>query len=82
MVLTVLTVAAMEAGSAEGRSDEELPPGFLEFLGGMVEVESAAGTRLVDPLDLQQLLEAELPAKQEWDETAAQQPDSGNEVAQ
>jgi hypothetical protein len=85
MVLAVLTVAAMEARSAEDKGEGELPLGFLEYLGAMVEVESAAGSRLVDPLDLQEPLEPEEPeepARLEWDAPAGENPQGAKEVLQ
>ncbi len=68
MVLAVLMTVALEANSEEPRSEDELPLGFLEFLGGMVEVEGAEGRELVDPLDFEQLVEPETPAPLRWDE--------------
>lgn len=81
MVLAVLTVAAMAARSADDPAEDELPLGFLEFLGGMVEVDSATGPRLLDPLDLQELMEAQQPAQQEWGAPASEQPEPAKEVS-
>ena len=67
MVLAVLTMAAAGVDAEEPRADDELPLGFLEFLGGMVEVESPAGARLIDPLDFEGVVEQQ-PARLEWDE--------------
>ena len=80
VLLAVLTVAAMEVRSSESQDQDELPLGFLEFLGGMVEVESTAGPRMVDPLDMRELTEAE--QRLDWDAAAAEQLKPAKEISQ
>lgn len=50
VMLTALTMFAVES-----YAEEALPAGFLEFLGGMVEVEEGAESTLLDPLDFEGL---------------------------
>ena len=54
--------------AAQAGAEEALPPGFLEYLGGMVEVEGAADAELLDPLDFENMLEPGM------DGTAAAEP--------
>ena len=58
MMLTVLMVIA-----AESHAEEALPAGFLEFLGGMVEVEGDLEKTLLDPLDFESLLDLQDPVQ-------------------
>lgn len=54
MVLSAFVLIA-----AESHAEEALPGGFLEFLGGMIEVEGDAGKTLLDPLDFEDPLDQE-----------------------
>ena len=57
MLLSLFMVSVAEAGA-----EESLPLGFLEFLGGMVEVEEAGEKKLLDPLDFEGALLPETSA--------------------
>jgi hypothetical protein len=46
--------------AAQASAEEALPLGFLEYLGGMVEVQGAADAELLDPLDFENLPEPEM----------------------
>ena len=52
-VLTAMAIQAAEAAEVAQMDDEALPLGFLEFLGGMVEVEGSGQQTLLDPLDFE-----------------------------
>jgi hypothetical protein len=54
--------------AAQASAEEALPLGFLEYLGGMVEVQGAADAELLDPLDFENLPESQM------DGTAAAEP--------
>jgi len=41
--------------AAQAGAEEVLPLGFLEYLGGMVEVQGAADAELLDPLDFENM---------------------------
>ena len=58
-VLTVMATQAAETAEVLQLDDETLPLGFLEYLGGMVEVERSGERTLLDPLDFEDTLESE-----------------------
>jgi len=59
MVLTLLTLLMVSVAEAADNGEQALPLGFLEFLGGMVEVEGVAEKTLLDPLDFESVLDPE-----------------------
>lgn len=76
MALAADTFAEADQPTAAGAvADDVLPLGFLEYLGGMVEVQGRDQPTLLDPLAFEELVE---PAEPEvppqplpWDEPAA-----------
>ena len=73
MALAADTLAeAGEPTAAEAVADDVLPLGFLEYLGGMVEVQGRDQPTLLDPLAFEELVEPEVPPQPlPWDEPAA-----------
>ncbi len=79
MAVTLLMALAADAlaatgepASAEAVADDALPLGFLEYLGGMVEVQGRDQPTLLDPLAFEELVEPEVPPQPlPWDEPAA-----------
>ena len=58
---SLLMLTALMMIAARSHAEEALPAGFLEFLGGMLEVEGDAGKTLLDPLDFESPLELQDP---------------------
>ena len=67
--------------AAQASAEEALPLGFLEFLGGMVEVRGADDTELLDPLDFEKLLESEMDASERTADPDPSDVDQMSEVA-